>query len=122
VLDSPRKSLKYLKEYRLTHKSELQSVFACSVKVTHKYLLALYCPNTLDHARLGIVVTKARLPKAVDRNRVKRAIREAFRHQLADLPAIDVIVMLRGKCAEIKTGDLRADVDKLIELAIISKG
>ena len=68
------------------------------------------------------MVTKARLPKAVDRNRVKRAILEAFRHQLVDLPAIDVVVMLRGKCAEITAGELREDVAKLIELLIISKG
>lgn len=112
--DSLRKSLNYLKKHRLTRKSEIQSVFASASKTTHKYLIALSCPNSLIHARLGIVLTKARLPKAVDRNRVKRAIRESFRTQLADLPAVDVIVMLRGKCVDLETAVIRADIDKLL--------
>lgn len=115
VPDSPRKSLKYLKEYRLSHKADIQSVFAQSKKVTHRYLLALYKPNSLQHARLGMIITKARLPKAVDRNRLKRVIREGFRHQMAKLPAVDIIVMLRGKPDD-DAKSLRIEIDNLLSL------
>ncbi len=116
VQDSPRKSLKYLKEHRLTRKSEFQSVFALASKVTHKYLIALYTPNSFSHARLGIIATKSRLPKAVDRNRLKRVIRESFRATFAELPSIDVIVMLRGQRPTTDPQAIRADVDKLLNL------
>ena len=60
------------------------------------YLEVLAKPNPVGWARLGLIVPKRILPHAVDRNRVKRQIREAFRlvqHELGDL---DTIVRLVG--------------------------
>ena len=36
-------------------------------------------PNGLDYSRLGLIVPKRLLPRAVDRNRAKRLLREWFR-------------------------------------------
>ena len=44
--------------------------------------------------RLGLVVTK-RLGKAVQRNRVKRLLREFFRRHRKHLPPIDLVVMAK---------------------------
>lgn len=49
-------------------------------------------PNALPHARLGVVAAKRLAPRAVTRNTVKRAAREAFRQ--AALPPFDCIVRL----------------------------
>jgi len=47
-------------------------------------------------ARLGIVVAKKQLPKAVDRNRAKRLLREAFRAAGPGIPAgWDVVLVAR---------------------------
>lgn len=48
--------------------------------------------NGETHPRLGLIVAKRILPRAVDRNRVKRLIRETFRQRAPELPAIDLIV------------------------------
>lgn len=45
------------------------------------------------NARLGLIVAKRVLRRAVDRNRAKRVIRESFR-QRCDLPQLDVVVRL----------------------------
>lgn len=45
-------------------------------------------------ARLGLIVGKRQLGRAVDRNCVKRRVRESFRASLAELPAFDVVVRL----------------------------
>jgi len=42
--------------------------------------------------RLGIVVGKRAVRRAVDRNRLKRAIRESFRHEQHRLPSLDIVV------------------------------
>lgn len=56
-------------------------------------------PNALGRARLGMIVAKRLLPKAVDRNRVKRCVREAFRLQRVNLPPCDFVVRLIAKPA-----------------------
>lgn len=42
--------------------------------------------------RLGMLVTRKHAPHATDRNRIKRCIREAFRHEQAWLGSLDVLV------------------------------
>lgn len=54
-------------------------------------------PNQAGFPRLGMIVAKRLLGRAVDRNRVKRCIRESFRLVLPELPACDFVVRLLVK-------------------------
>lgn len=91
--------LDFSRKYRLADKKSFQSVFAKPYKITHQSLLALYQPNHLPHARLGIIVGKHLVKQAVDRNRLRRTIRESFRHHKNTLKGLDIIVILRSKCS-----------------------
>lgn len=51
--------------------------------------------NAGEGPRLGIVVGKKNLPGAVDRNALKRIVREAFRERRSELPACDIMIRLR---------------------------
>jgi ribonuclease P protein component len=42
--------------------------------------------------RLGILISRKHASRAVDRNRIKRCIREAFRHEQDRLGSIDLLV------------------------------
>ena len=50
---------------------------------------------------------------AVERNRVKRLVRETFRQQRAALPSLDVVVMLRSVTAGASTAVLRTGLQRL---------
>ena len=51
-------------------------------------------PNALPYARLALVVPKRYAPRAVDRNRVRRLIREVFRLNQRRLAGEDLVVRL----------------------------
>lgn len=54
-------------------------------------------PNGLGIARLGLIVPKKIISTAVGRNRVKRLLREWFRHNQDTLAGMDIIARLKGK-------------------------
>lgn len=51
-----------------------------------------YMPNQLGHARLGIVVGKKTARRAVQRNYMKRVLRELFRQEQPRLGGVDILV------------------------------
>ncbi|QTF92777.1 ribonuclease P protein component [Halomonas sp. BM-2019] len=81
---------------RLLTAGDYRQVFERAVlKVHGKGLMALAVPNDLGHPRLGLVVSKKNLRRAVDRNRVKRIVRESFRLRQQRLPAVDIVILAR---------------------------
>ncbi|VVC76929.1 Ribonuclease P protein component [Aquicella siphonis] len=104
----------FSRTYRLAGKHDFQSVFANPNKTAHKYFLALSIPNQLQHARLGIVLSKHRLRLSVQRNRLRRLIRESFRHNKDVLKGVDVIILLRSECIPLESSKtIRKDIDTL---------
>ncbi|OYW66096.1 MAG: ribonuclease P protein component [Hydrogenophilales bacterium 16-64-46] len=79
---------------RLTKPAEFDRVFAENQRARTDAYLVMARPNQSGHPRLGLVVGKRILPRAVDRNRVKRCARESFRQCFAELPACDFVVRL----------------------------
>ena len=62
---SPDADLRFRDAYRLRKTDEYSSVFAFRRAIKGRYLIVHYRPNTLDTARLGVVVAK-KLAKALN--------------------------------------------------------
>ena len=89
------KALGFPKSHRLLRPADYGKVFNdVQLKVPHRNFLILATPNNLGHARIGLIFSKKNLKLAVQRNRVKRQVRESFRHQ-TDLPGLDLVVLGR---------------------------
>ena len=89
----------FARRYRLTKTDEYSSVFGFRRAIRGQWLMLHFQPRpeNAGDARLGLVIGKKLLKKAVDRNRVKRIVREQFRLRRAELPAYDLIVRLANK-------------------------
>jgi ribonuclease P protein component len=86
----------FSKSMRLLNSNDFQSVFNdAPLRTSHQHFLFLARRNQLNLPRLGLVIAKKHIRLAVDRNRMKRLIRETFRAKQQQLAGIDVIVLAR---------------------------
>lgn len=68
------------KQVRLLSKADYNAVFNKSVKVSDANFLVLIHRAKNPFSRLGLVISKKVDKRAVERNRIKRIIRESFRN------------------------------------------
>jgi ribonuclease P protein component len=81
---------------RLLTASDYKNVFDKSqLKVSNRYFLVLATTNSLPTPRIGLVIAKKNVGKAVHRNRIKRLIRQSFRTQKSTLDKLDLVVLAR---------------------------
>jgi len=97
--------------HRLTKPGEFQRVFAQPQKSSDRYFTVLAVRNDLGHDRLGLAIAKKNIKKAVDRNVIKRTVRENFRIQ-QNMGNIDVVVMARRDALEVSPDILRKSLEK----------
>ncbi len=94
---------RYPRRLRLLTGRDFQSVFDdVQLKVPDQPILILARPNNLSHPRLGFVISKKNIRQAVKRNRVRRIIRESFRLNQDNLPAVDMIILARQGLGELE--------------------
>ncbi|MDZ4314260.1 MAG: ribonuclease P protein component [Azonexus sp.] len=107
----------FARRYRLTKTDEFSSVFGFRKAIRGKLLMLHYQPRSAEftEARLGLVVGKKQLKRSVDRNRVKRIIREQFRCLRSTLPACDFVVRLAVKPGKLDNKLLVGDFVALLE-------
>lgn len=60
-----------------------------------------------------MAIARRHARRAVERNRIKRLVRESFRQHRPSLPPVDVVVMLRSSPAGTNNAVLRAGLDRL---------
>lgn len=72
-----------------------------------------YRDNGLGHARLGLAISKRVSKRAVERNRIKRLLRESFRRVRHQFPSVDLMVMAREQAAGVPGPELLSEIDGL---------
>ena len=69
-------------------------MFADATRSTDRFFTVLARANTRNVSRLGLTISRRAAKRAVDRNRLKRIIREIFRTE-ENLPHWDFVVMAK---------------------------
>jgi len=74
--------------------------------------------NGKQFARLGIIVGKRVARRAVDRNLLKRLVRESFRHRQRELAGFDLLVRPRRALLRDERGAAREELRTLLSAAV----
>lgn len=83
---------------RLKTPAEFDAVFSRKSSAGDGNLVVYVARNTLGHNRMGLVVSRRKIGNAVQRNRWKRRLREAFRLQQEKFPqGFDLVVLPQSK-------------------------
>ena len=107
------------KQHRLLTPREFKAVFDGALfKASHRslLLLAIPCADSADQtdspARLGLVVAKKHARHAVQRNRLKRLLRDSFRHHKAALAGLDIVALVKPGLWQMQNPAIRAVIEE----------
>jgi ribonuclease P protein component len=98
---------------RLLRPGDFSALRQSGKRLATKYFHCEYRPNETHSARLGMAVSRRVSKLAVERNRIRRQIRETFRLQRAQLPACDILVIARTHAVDADNKILRAELTAL---------
>lgn len=96
--------------YRLPGAAEFNRVFQQCRRSGDRFFTVLYCSNDLGYPRLGLAIAKRNVRLAVQRNRLKRIIRESFQAARPRLSGVDIVVMARPQAQNATNPDLFASL------------
>jgi len=91
---------------RLNTSADFAGVFKRAQRSGDSFFTVLYRRNNLGYPRLGLAIAKKRVRRAVARNRLKRIIRESFRHAKNQLLGVDIVIMARDQAEPATNRDL----------------
>lgn len=98
---------------RLTLPAQYRQVFANARRIGDAGFTLLVRDNDAGFARLGLAISRKCARRAVDRQRIKRLIRESFRHHRTALAHVDIVVMCRPAVTGWDNERIRGSLDRL---------
>ncbi|GJM11979.1 MAG: ribonuclease P protein component [Pseudohongiella sp.] len=104
------------KTSRLLNAADYKAVFSnAQFKVSCRQFLLLANRNNRPNARIGLVIAKKNVALAVQRNRIKRQLRNTFRHNSELLGELDLVVLARKDADKLNNEELRQTIDSLYQ-------
>lgn len=97
---------------RLVKAEDFKQVFSRNIRVGDDSFTLLISKQHSLASRLGFAIAKKQIKRAVDRNRIKRLIRESFRQQQKTLPNRDIVVMVRHNILKLNNRQILQRLDK----------
>lgn len=100
-------------ERRLRRKAEFDATYAEGRRFGDGFFGIVARANAVAGPRLGLAVATKVAGSSVERNRIRRLIRESFRLRQRQLPALDIVVSARARVRGARNAQLTASLDIL---------
>ena len=121
--EKPSAAYAFPKHYRLLKTDEYSSVFAFRQALRSRHFLLHYRRRDVTEApaaRLGLVVAKRYLRRAIDRNLIRRLVRERFRLLHPQLRPCDLVVRLAARPTPLDRRVLAKEIGGLLARMLTS--
>jgi ribonuclease P protein component len=96
---------------RIIRSEDFSDILRNGARVSRSGIGVVFQPSP-QGPRLGFAIGKP-AGNAVQRNRMRRVIRELLRHSV--LPNVDVVVTMRGAIRDLSNNDIRASIQSILE-------
>lgn len=104
----------FKKEERISKRSEFSDLRLHGKRHSRGNFVVILRKNGRDITRLGIAVSK-RVGNSVKRNRIKRLIREVFRHNKQEIPkGYDILIVAREAADKPSFSKVNAELGDLL--------
>jgi ribonuclease P protein component len=105
------------REARLVRRGEFDTVYRAGKRRSSSYFTVFLRANQLPRSRFGVSMKKA-LGGAVERNRIRRRLREIVRcHRREIVAGWDIVIHPKSAVANAPFAELTADLLRLLESA-----
>lgn len=100
----------FSRDSRLRSRKLFLDIYQRGQRVSGKHLVVFGVPGATDRSRLGITATK-KFGHAADRNRIKRIIRDVFRHHRSETGGpVDLVVNVKSSARGQSRAEIAADL------------
>ena len=101
----------FTKQQRLLTPAAFREVFdAPERKIHQSHLMAFVRANEHAQPRVGMAITKRKVPTAVTRNLIKRYVREEFRTKAFKIENKDIVFIVKKSIKDIDNKDLKKQI------------
>jgi ribonuclease P protein component len=105
----------YSRRHRFSVQGSFGTVLRGSRKLRGRFAILHVAPGQPGISRLGIALTRRLVPDSVDRNRVKRLVRDTFRRHVAKQAGLDCVVSLRERFDASQSEPVFAEIRTLFD-------
>ena len=107
---------RFTKEQRLLTPAAFREVFDAPERKLHQsHLMAFVRTNTHEQPRVGMAITKRKVPTAVSRNLIKRQIREQFRVKASILENKDIVFIVKNSIKGLSKLELKNEINNIFK-------
>lgn len=113
-----------VKDNRLTRKKDFDNIYQKGKSLSFENINLKYIANNLSQSRVGFIVSQKISKKAVDRNRLKRLLRESFRLALKEnklKAGFDIVIVPYPKILDNGIKELKLEEINKIILSLLKK-
>ena len=102
------------KQSKLIKTDDFSSVFNFRKRIASKFLVMRFKPNELDFPRLGLIVAKKTVKLAVNRNYMRRVLRELFRLSQHEIASLDLVIQVQKNFEKPDFSVIKKEFDGLL--------